>query len=409
MDAIEFEEYTRKVDVRRHNGRTLVAHAGLRVGRSDTRAEYGIPVSEVMPAIEGARQLSGDGSQDWSDLTALLATAEAGARTVTHDGSITAAYSSTEQKVRVTRHPAGAQEDHRMRRRLIVAVDVWSDDGSVGTATVSPARGGTQMPWSEAEAFCLGQEAARKAVIAMSAAPFQEQETAVVFAPGAAGLLAHEVVGHPLEGDAVLGRGLSLADLIGVRIGVEDVTVVDEPGVGGSWVTLGCDDEGATVGRTVLVSRGVIANCLTDISTSLALRTEVTGNGRRESYATRVAPRMANTYIAAGSGTGEDILESTDAGLYVVDLDFGEVPSSTGRFSFRATEAYSIRGGEVCEPVWGALIHGDDGILKYIDRVGSDVEHRPAMCNKDGSWVAVSYGAPTVRLQGIHVGGAADT
>jgi TldD protein len=134
----------------------------------------------------------------------------------------------------------------------------------------------------------------------------------------------------------------------------------------------------------------------------------LTGNGRRESFAHIPMPRMTNTFLLAGSDSAEDIVRSVDRGLYAAYFGGGQVDITSGKFVFSAAEAYLIEGGRVTRPVKGATLIGNGPeALKRVTRVGADLrlDEGIGTCGKDGQQVPVGVGLPTIRIDGLTVGG----
>jgi TldD protein len=230
----------------------------------------------------------------------------------------------------------------------------------------------------------------------------------VVLGPGWPGILLHEAVGHGLEGDFNRKGTSAFADRLGTRVASELCTVVDDGTIAGRRGSLNVDDEGTPTGRTVLIERGILRGYLQDRMNAALMRMPLTGNGRRESYAHVPMPRMTNTFMLAGEDDPADILRSVSRGLYAVSFGGGSVDITSGQFVFSASEAYLIEDGRVGAPVRGATLIGNGpDVLTRISRVGHDLALDPGIgtCGKDGQSVPVGVGLPTVRLDGITVGG----
>jgi TldD protein len=138
------------------------------------------------------------------------------------------------------------------------------------------------------------------------------------------------------------------------------------------------------------------------------MRMPLTGNGRRESYAHIPMPRMTNTFMLAGESAPEDIIRSVKKGLYAVSFGGGQVDITSGKFVFSASEAYLIEEGKVTQPVKGATLIGNGpDVLTRVSMVGSDLklDEGVGTCGKDGQSVPVGVGLPTIRIDGLTVGG----
>ncbi|MGH7390036.1 MAG: metalloprotease TldD [Candidatus Rokuibacteriota bacterium] len=253
-------------------------------------------------------------------------------------------------------------------------------------------------------------EAARQAVLKLSAREAPAGAMTVVLGPGWPGILLHEAVGHGLEGDFNRKGVSAFAGRLGQKVASELVTVVDDGTLANRRGSLNVDDEGTPTGRTVLIDRGVLTGYMQDKLNARLMGMPPTGNGRRESYACPPLPRMTNTFMLAGPDAPEDIIRSVKNGLYAVTFGGGQVDITSGRFVFSASEAYLIEDGRVTAPVKGAsLIGNGPESLTRVTRVGHDLalDEGIGTCGKDGQSVPVGVGLPTIRIDGMTVGGTA--
>jgi TldD protein len=254
----------------------------------------------------------------------------------------------------------------------------------------------------------FAREAARQALTNLDAADAPAGTMTVVLGPGWPGVLLHEAIGHGLEGDFNRKRVSAFTDRIGTRVASELCTVVDDGTLAGRRGSLNVDDEGTPTQRTVLIERGILRGYLQDRLNATLSGMPLTGNGRRESFAHLPMPRMTNTFMLAGEDAPEDIIRSVDQGLYAVYFGGGQVDITSGKFVFSASEAYLIEGGKVTRPVRGATLIGNGpDVLTRITRVGTDLrlDEGIGTCGKDGQSVPVGVGLPTVRIDGLTVGG----
>ncbi|MCW0199446.1 metalloprotease TldD [Sphingopyxis sp.] len=232
----------------------------------------------------------------------------------------------------------------------------------------------------------------------------------VVLGPRETGILLHEAVGHGLEGDFLRKGSSAFAGLVGQRVAAKGVTVVDDGMIAGSHGSLTIDDEGQPTERTPLIEDGILTGFLHDLHNAHLLGTRSTGNGRRESYAAMPIPRMTNTFMLGGSHDPAEIIGSVASGLYVAGVGGGQVDITNGRFVFQATDAYLIENGRLTAPVKGATLVGSGPeTLKHIAMIGNDlaIDGGSGMCGKAGQNVPVGVGQPTVRIDGMTVGGTA--
>jgi TldD protein len=254
----------------------------------------------------------------------------------------------------------------------------------------------------------FAREAARQAIVQLDAVPAPAGEMTVVLGPGWPGILLHEAVGHGLEADFNRKKVSAFSDRIGQQVASPLCTVIDDGTIRNRRGSLNVDDEGNPTQRNVLIEKGILRGYLQDQLSSRILGEMPTGNGRRESYEHIPMPRMTNTFMLAGEDAPEDIIRSVDRGLYAVSFGGGQVDITSGKFVFSASEAYLIEGGVVGRPVRDATLIGNGpDVLTRITRVGNDLalDEGLGTCGKDGQSVPVGVGLPTVRIDGLTVGG----
>jgi len=251
-------------------------------------------------------------------------------------------------------------------------------------------------------------EAVRQALMKLDAVDAPAGEMTVVLGPGWPGILLHEAVGHGLEGDFNRKKTSAFSGRLGQSVASELVTVVDDGTIQNRRGSLNVDDEGVPTRRNVLIEKGVLRGYLQDRLNSRLMGMEVTGNGRRESYAHPPMPRMTNTFMLAGEDEPADIIRGVSKGLYAVNFGGGQVDITNGRFVFSASEAYLIEDGRVTRPVKGATLIGNGPeALTRVSRVGHDLklDEGVGTCGKDGQSVPVGVGLPTIRIDRMTVGG----
>ena len=254
----------------------------------------------------------------------------------------------------------------------------------------------------------LVDEAVRGAVLNLDALPCPAGTMDVVLGPGWPGILLHEAVGHGLEGDFNRKKTSAFSGRLGQRVASEGVTVIDDGTIAARRGSLNVDDQGTPTERTTLIENGILTGYMQDKLNAKLMGMAPTGNGRRESYAHLPMPRMTNTFMLAGEEDPEDILRSVQNGLYAVSFGGGQVDITSGKFVFSANEAYKIEDGRIGAPVKGATLIGNGPeVLKRVSRIGSDLELDAGVgtCGKDGQGVPVGVGMPTIRIDGITVGG----
>jgi TldD protein len=248
--------------------------------------------------------------------------------------------------------------------------------------------------------------AANRAVTMLDSEPAPAGEMTAVLAPGMGGVLFHEAVGHPLEADIVDREASVYRGRVGETLASAIVNGVDDATVPNAWGSFSFDDEGAPAQRTVLFTEGVLEGWLYDRLRADKEGVPSSGNGRRQSYAHPPIPRMTNTYLLNGSSSAQDLLASTERGIYVTALAGGQTNPASGDFVFGVSEAYLVENGEATTPIRGAnLIGRAIDVMSSIDGLADDFDIWPGVCGKDGQSVPVGSGSPTLRISRITVGG----
>jgi TldD protein len=269
-------------------------------------------------------------------------------------------------------------------------------------------RVGFQFYYEDNRYLRFAREAAREAILNLSAVEAPAGVMPVVLGGGWPGILLHEAIGHGLEADFNRKKTSAFSNLLGKRVASDVCTIVDDGTLPGRRGSLNMDDEGTPTGRTMLIEQGILRGYITDKLNARLMGIPLTGNGRRESYQSVVLPRMTNTFMLAGTSDPEDIIRSVNRGLYAVSFGGGQVDITNGKFVFSASEAYLIEGGKVTRPVKGAtLIGSGPDILTKVSMVGHDLKLDEGIgtCGKDGQSVPVGVGLPTIRIDEITVGG----
>jgi TldD protein len=252
--------------------------------------------------------------------------------------------------------------------------------------------------------------AVNQALVNLRAQPAPAGQMTVVLGPGWPGILLHEAIGHGLEGDFNRKGSSAFSGRVGERVAAKGVTVVDDGTIPDRRGSLNVDDEGNPSQRTVLIEDGILRGYMQDSLNARLMGMPVTGNGRRESFAHTVLPRMTNTYMLNGARDPQEIIASVKRGLYAVNFGGGQVDITNGKFVFSMSEAYMIEGGKVTHPVKGATLIGNGpDALTRVKMIGNDMRLDTGVgtCGKDGQSVPVGVGQPTLRIDGLTVGGTA--
>ncbi len=232
----------------------------------------------------------------------------------------------------------------------------------------------------------------------------------VVVGPGWPGVLLHEAVGHGLEGDFNRKKTSAFAGLLGQRVAAPGVTIVDDGTLDNRRGSLTIDDEGTPTSRTVLIEDGILKGFIQDRMNARLMNVAATGNGRRQSHGHQPMPRMTNTFMLGGNRDPEEIIRSVKKGIYAVNFGGGQVDITNGKFVFNCTEAYMLEDGKIGPAIKGAsLIGNGPDVLTRVSMIGNDMklDDGSGTCGKAGQSVPVGVGQPTLRIDGITVGGTA--
>ncbi|MGK5007008.1 metalloprotease TldD [Janthinobacterium sp. LB2P70] len=253
-------------------------------------------------------------------------------------------------------------------------------------------------------------DAVNSALVNLEARPAPAGPMTIVLGPGWPGILLHEAIGHGLEGDFNRKGSSAFSGRVGERVAAKGVTVVDDGTLAGRRGSLNIDDEGNPTQCTTLIEDGILKGYIQDTMNARLMKMSVTGNARRESFAHLPMPRMTNTYMLGGDKDPGEILASVKNGLYAVNFGGGQVDITNGKFVFSASEAYMIENGKLSYPVKGATLIGNGpDVLNRVSMIGNDMrlDSGVGICGKEGQSVPVGVGQPTLRLDGITVGGTA--
>jgi TldD protein len=252
------------------------------------------------------------------------------------------------------------------------------------------------------------QAAVHQASVNLAAKPAPAGSMTVVLGAGWPGILLHEAIGHGLEGDFNRKGSSAFSGRVGQRVAARGVTVVDDGTIADRRGSLSIDDEGNPTRRTVLIEDGILQGYLQDTLNARLMGVAPTGNGRRESFAHLPIPRMTNTYMLNGDKSPEEIIRSVKKGLYAANFGGGQVDITSGKFVFSTAEAYLIEDGRITAPVKGATLIGNGpDVLTRVSMIGNDMRLDPGVgtCGKEGQSVPVGVGQPTLRVDGLTVGG----
>ena len=384
-----------------------------RAGETASAARKGSDAVMAPPPARTNRHLYEDidviGAPGFEAKAALLAEIDAYLRAKDPEVvQVSASLAGSRRVIGIVRAGGDVRADVRPLVRLNIAV---TSERKGRRETGSAGAGGRAefSRWLDPENWKnMADEALRVAKVNLEAVDAPAGEWDLVLGPGWPAILLHEAIGHGLEGDFNRKGTSAFAGRIGEQVASKGVTVVDDGAIDQRRGSLSFDDEGTPTGRTVLIEDGVLVGYMQDRQNARLMGMEPTGNGRRESYAHPTMPRMTNTIMEAGDHDPKEILESLDDGIYAVNFGGGQVDITSGKFVFRCTEAYRVRGGKVQEPIKGATLIGDGPTaLTKISMIGNDMKMDPGVgtCGKGGQGVPVGVGQPTLKIKGLTVGG----
>jgi len=312
------------------------------------------------------------------------------------------------QAVQIIRADGHRVADVRPLVRLNVSLVVGDGDRQETGSHGSGGRVGYQSFLDPENWQASVDEALRQALVNLDSVAAPAGEMDVVLGPGWPGVLLHEAVGHGLEGDFNRKKTSAFAGLLGERVAAPGVTVVDDGTMSDRRGSLTIDDEGSPTQYTTLIEDGILKGYMQDRLNARLMGVAPTGNGRRQSHAHQPIPRMTNTYMLGGDKDPEEILKSVKKGLYAVNFGGGQVDITSGKFVFSCTEAYMVENGKIGAPVKGATLIGNGpDVMTRVSMIGNDMKLDPGIgtCGKDGQGVPVGVGQPTMRIDGLTVGG----
>ncbi len=322
---------------------------------------------------------------------------------------VTASIAGEYEVIMVARHDGVMAADVRPLVRL--SINVIAENN--GRREQGSAGGGGRFDYAYFTDEVLqdyAEKAVHQALVNLDARPAPACNMTVVLGAGWPGILLHEAIGHGLEGDFNRKGSSAFSGKIGQRVASKGVTVVDDGTISNRRGSLSLDDEGNPTQRTVLIEDGILRGYIQDSLNSRLMGMPLTGNGRRESYAHIPMPRMTNTYMLNGDMPPEEIIKSVKKGLYAANFGGGQVDITSGKFVFSAAEAYMIEDGKITYPVKGATLIGNGpDVLTRVSMIGNDMQLDSGVgtCGKEGQSVPVGVGQPTLKIDGLTVGGTA--
>ena len=315
--------------------------------------------------------------------------------------------------IMVARADGTLAADVRPLVRLSVTVIAEQTIGGVSRREMGSGGGGGRFGlayFDDAQIETYVSDAVKAALTNLDSRPAPAGEMTVVLGPGWPGILLHEAIGHGLEGDFNRKGSSAFSGRIGQRVAAKGVTVLDDGTISDRRGSLNVDDEGNASQRNVLIEDGILRGYIQDSLNARLMGVKPTGNGRRESYAHVPMPRMTNTYMLGGDKEPGEIVASIKKGLYATNFGGGQVDITSGKFVFSASEAFWVENGKIQYPVKGATIvgNGPDSLTR-VTMIGNDMKLDSGVgtCGKEGQSVPVGVGQPTLRIDGLTVGGTA--
>ena len=317
---------------------------------------------------------------------------------------------ASHQEIEILRPEGFSVKDVRPMTRLNISIIVEKDGrretgtaGGGGRSSVKPLL--ERSHWEK-----VAKEALRVGLVNLDAVPAPAGIMDIVLGPGWPGILLHEAIGHGLEGDFNRKGTSAFSNLMGKQIAAKGVTVLDDGTLKNRRGSITFDDEGTPSARNILIEDGKLVSYMQDRQNSRLMNVKSTGNGRRESYAHAPMPRMTNTFMLGGTDEPKSLLADLKNGIWATGFGGGQVDITNGKFVFSCTEAYLVKNGEIGAPIKGATLIGDGATaLKQIRGLGNDMAMDPGMgnCGKQGQWVPVGVGQPSLLIGGLTIGGSA--
>ena len=357
----------------------------------------------LYPALNPLQSFTTDQKLD------LLKRADAAARDADRRViQVMASLSASHEVVLIAATDGTLAGDVRPLVRMDVSVIVEQDGRREQAHAGGGGRGALVDFFGSGQPERFAREAVRMALVALEAVPAPAGAMTVVLGPGWPGVLLHEAIGHGLEGDFNRKGTSAFTGRVGQKVASELCTIVDDGTLANRRGSLTVDDEGTPTQCTTLIENGILRGYIQDKLNARLMGVAPTGNGRRESYSQLTMPRMTNTYMLAGPHDPAEIIKSVKKGIYAVNFGGGQVDITSGNFVFSANEAYLIEDGKVTRPVKGATLIGNGPeVLNRVSMVGNDLslDSGVGICGKEGQSVPVGVGQPTLKIDGITVGG----
>ena len=380
------------------------------IAQADKSAKRRVPARKIAPSRALYAGLDPISSLDSTAKVELLGRVEKLARASDpRIVQVMAGLASEYDVVLIARADGTLAADVRPLVRLSVTVIAEQN----GRREMGSGGGGGRFGLAYFDDACLKQyvnDAVQSALTNLEARPAPAGEMTVVLGPGWPGILLHEAIGHGLEGDFNRKGSSAFSGRVGQRVAAKGVTVLDDGTLSDRRGSLNVDDEGHVSQRNVLIEDGILQGYIQDAMNARLMGVRPTGNGRRESYAHLPMPRMTNTYMLGGDKSPEEILASMDKGLYATNFGGGQVDITSGKFVFSTSQAWWVEKGKLQYPVKGATLVGNGpDALTRVSLIGNDMalDSGVGTCGKEGQSVPVGVGQPTLRIDGLTVGGTA--
>ena len=314
---------------------------------------------------------------------------------------------NVKEKVQISNSEGRLIGDTRVRTRIMVSAFSCEGD-NMQSGSDAPGAGMGLEYYEEMTPEEIGREAAREAIVNLSAKDCPGGKMPVIIDNGFGGVIFHEACGHALEATGVAKDASVFAGKLGQRIANECVSAVDDGTIPNAWGSQNIDDEGSFQQRRLLIKDGVLNTYMIDRLNGRRMGMESTGSGRRQSYQYEPTSRMSNTFILPGDTPFEELFEGIEKGLYAKKMGGGSVNPQTGEFNFAVNEGYLIVDGKIAYPVKGAALIGNGrDILMNITKVSDNLSRRQGMCGSVSGSIPTDVGQPAILVSSITVGGTA--
>ncbi|MGC9779732.1 MAG: TldD/PmbA family protein [Candidatus Heimdallarchaeota archaeon] len=252
-----------------------------------------------------------------------------------------------------------------------------------------------------------GTKVGEKAIELLSADKPPSGKMNLVMDASLVGVFIHEAFGHACEADGIITKRSILHDKLNKKVGVEEISVTDDPTKDGLRGSFMYDSEGTKARPRKLVTDGVLTEFFHTLETATMLGHEPNGSGRAMDFRSPPLARMGNTYVEAGDKSMDELFEIIGEGVFLEKSYGGYVNPAKGQFMFSAQNGYVIKNGKKDSITQNVSMSGM--IMEVLtNTIGVGKDEFPAFngtCGKSGQWVPVTGGGPALAVKDLVLGG----